>query len=447
MAVLVKKLISFFTVDLWRIETGSLTSFKSMLVSILRLIYVTVREFHQNELTLRSMSLVYTTLISLVPLLAFSISILKAFGIVENQLEPFLVNFLEPLGEKGVEITQTIMQFIGNINFGVLGIIGLLMLIYTSISVIMKIEDSLNTVWKINKGRSLARRFSDYISTLLIGPVLMFVALGLTASFENNALANRILSIEPLGTIVYIIGILVPYLLVIMVFTFIYIILPNTKVKFKSALIGGVIAGLAWHTTSWIFAISVASSARYAAIYSSLALLIIFMIWLYLNWLIMLIGAQISFCHQNLRFLTLENEVFNLSTKLKEKLSLIVMYIIGLTFYNNEQRWTLESLTEHLKLPQDPVGNAVADLKNSNLIIETADEPPYLVPSRDTGTITLREILDSTRMNYETDTVEKKYLSFPEVNSITQNMENAIYEALGEETLRDIILKSDKPDL
>jgi len=255
-----------------------------MLISFLRLVYVTVREFNNNELTLRAMSLVYTTLLSLVPLLAFSVSILKGFGIVEKQLEPFLVTFLEPLGDKGVEITNTILEFIGKINFGVLGIVGLLLLIYTSISVIKKIEDSLNIVWNIEHGRSLTRRFSDYISTLLIGPVLMFVALALTASFENNALVNRILSIEPLGTIVYLIGILVPYLLVIMVFTFIYIIIPNTKVKFKSAFIGGLIAGLAWHTTSWIFAMSVASSTRYAAIYSSLALLIIFMRWLYLNW-------------------------------------------------------------------------------------------------------------------------------------------------------------------
>jgi len=152
----------------------------------------------------------------------------------------------------------------------------------------------------VKKGRSLVRRFSDYISILLIGPVFMLAAIGLTASFESNAIVQRVLSMEPLGTLLLFAGKLIPYLFVFLVFTFIYIIIPNTKVKFKSALIGGAIAGIAWQTTGWIFAFSVAKSTRYAAIYSSLAMLILFMIWLYVNWLIMLIGAQIAYCHQNL---------------------------------------------------------------------------------------------------------------------------------------------------
>lgn len=439
MPELVKKINYFFSRQLWRIDTGSLNKRDSIFINLIRLAYVTLREYRENELALRAMSLVYTTLLSLVPLLAFIISILKAFGVVDNQLEPFLLNFLEPLGEKGIEVTHRITEFIGKINFGVLGVAGLVMLIYTAVSVITKIEDSMNIIWKIRKGRSIARRLSDYITTLIVGPVLLFAAFGITATLSSNTVVSKILDIEPLGTIFFTFGKVIPFIFVIIVFTVLYIIIPNTKVHIKSALTGGVAAGIAWHATSWVFHLAVASSTRYAAIYSSLAVLVIFMIWLYLNWLIVLVGAELTFCHQNLKFLTLRTEVFNLSTKLKEKLSLIIMYLIGYNYFYDLGRWTLESLTERLGLPHEPIEEAVNDLTQHNLIIETADLPPCFVPSRALEKITLKEIIDATRTNYETDLVEKKYLSMREVDLVTGKVESAINDALGETSLKDLV--------
>jgi len=197
----------------------------------------------------------------------------------------------------------------------------------------------------------------------------LFAAFGITATLSSNTVVSKILDIEPLGTIFFTFGKVIPFIFVIIVFTVIYIIIPNTKVHIKSALTGGVAAGIAWHATSWVFHLAVASSTRYAAIYSSLAVLVIFMIWLYLNWLIVLVGAELTFCHQNLKFLTLRKEVFNLSTKLKEKLSLIIMYLIGYNYYNDLSMWTLESLTERLRLPHEPVEEAVNDLTQVRLLL------------------------------------------------------------------------------
>lgn len=443
MSELVRKINYFFSQQLWRIDTRSLNRSRSILINIIRLFYVTLREYRDNELALRAMSLVYTTLLSLVPLLAFSISILKAFGVVDSQLEPLLLKFLVPLGDKGVEVTHRIMEFIGKINFGVLGAAGLVMLIYTAISVINKLEDSLNIIWKIRKGRSLARRFSDYVTALLVGPVLLFAVFGITATLSSNTVVSKLSEAEPFGTVIFAFGKIIPFCFVILVFTLIYIIIPNTKVSFKSALLGGILAGAAWHATGWIFTIAVASSTNYAAIYSSLAVLLIFMIWLYLNWLIVLIGAQVTFCHQNLRFLTLKKEVFNLSTKLREKLSMIVMYLVGYNFYYGLHRWTLDTLTARLSLPREPVEESVRELTQNKLIIETGDNPPCLVPSRALERITLKEIVDATRTNYETDMVEKKYLSMPEVDLVTARVENAINEALAELSLKDLVLSGE----
>ncbi len=445
MAELIKKVNEFLTKDLWHLDTGSLNKFKAWLVYLLKLIYATVKGFTENELTLRAMSLVYTTLLSIVPLLAFSVSILKAFGIVDNQLEPFLINFMEPLGEKGVEITGQIIGFIENINFGVLGIIGLVMLIYTSISLIMKIEDSLNHIWKVKKGRSLVRRFSDYITILLIGPVLMFAAIGLTASFESNAIVQKVLAIQPLGTLVLLSAKLIPYLFVFLVFTFIYAVIPNTKVKIKSAFIGGAIAGIAWQTTGWVFAFSVAKSTKYAAIYSSLAVLILFMIWLYINWLILLIGAQIAYCHQNLKTLDLGRTIFQLSSKVKEKMAFLVMYLIGYNFYHNEEKWTFDSLVNYLGLPQESVDTTLSELKDKNLILEVGDDPTFYLPAKDIEVITLAEIIDAARTNRETPLLENRYLANPEIDQITEHIDDAIHGALGEMTLKDLVLN--KTDL
>lgn len=442
---LFKRLNDFVVRGLWDIDVSPLGVFRAFLVNSLRLLYVTIREFSEREITLRATSLVYITLLSLVPLLAFSFSLLKAFGVVDDQLEPFLNKFLEPLGTEGKEITQRVIQFVGKMKVGVLGIVGLLTLIYTVVSLIQKIEDALNHIWKIHEKRSLARRLSDYISIFVIGPLLIFAAFGLTASLMSTTIIQKMISIEPLGAVLSYSGKLFSYILVCAIFTCIYTILPNTKVRFYSALLGGVIAGVLWQTTGWVFASFVASSRKYAAIYSGFAVLILFMIWLYLNWLIFLVGAEISFCHQNLKFLTSKREVFHLSNKLKERLSLFIMYLVGYNYYHNKHLWTLDSLVNRLGLPEEPILDVLTELENKRLILETGEDPPSYLPARDIGTIKLKEVLDSVRENAEDTEIENKSLAISEVDRIIKRIDEYIGEALGDETVKSL-LPSKKDD-
>ena len=441
MAELIKKVSNFLTKDIWHLDTSGLNRTRAGLVYIVKLIYATVKGYTENELGLRSMGLVYSTLLSIVPLLAFSASILKAFGVVENRMEPFLDNFLEPLGDKGPEITSQIIGFIDNINFGVLGVVGLLLLIYTSVSLIMKIEDSINHIWNVRRGRGIFRRFSDYITILLLGPVLIFSAIALTTSFESNAVVQKVLDIEPLGTLVLFAAKFTPYLLVFLVFTFIYVILPNTKVSVKSAFVSGVVSAIAWQTTSWVFAFTVAKSTKYASIYSSLAVLILFMLWVYINWLIFLIGAQLTYCHQNLNTLDLGRTIFRLSSKVKEKLAFMVMYLIADNFYHGKEQWTYNALVKHLELPQESIEDTIKELEDKKLILEVDEDPPYYLPAKDLESIKLTEILEAARINNETDILESRHLSNPEVDQITDKIEDTIHDSLGELTLRDLIIK------
>ncbi|GMT46807.1 MAG: hypothetical protein IEMM0007_0373 [bacterium] len=440
MAVNMKRLNDFFEKELWEIDVKSLSRPRVFLVRTLRLLYVAVLEFSEGQLVLRAMSLVYTTLLSLVPLLAVSFSVLKAFG-VHNQLEPFLYNFLAPLGPKGNELTQKIIGFVENMKVGVLGSIGLAVLVYTVISLIQKIEDAFNYIWRIKRPRTFVRRFSDYMSVILIGPVLIFSAIGVTASIMSTTVMQKVLAVEPFGTAVYIAGKIIPYIFVCAAFTFVYIFVPNTKVRFKSALVGGLFAGVLWETTGWVFASFVVSSTKYAAIYSGFAILIMFMIWLYLSWLILLVGAEVSFHHQYPQFLTVRNEALILSNRLKEKLAFMIMFLIGYNYYNNSSPWRLNSLIDSLSLPVEPVQDMLVLLGEKGFILETADDPPAYLPARDIEKIKLKDLLGCVRTAGEdTCSIEERFHSVSEVDRVMKRVDNAIGAALAEETLKDLVL-------
>ncbi|UCF87528.1 MAG: YihY/virulence factor BrkB family protein [Nitrospiraceae bacterium] len=436
-----EKIEDYFVRGIWSVDIHTLNSFRAFVIKTLRLLYVAVREFSEGHLTLRAMSLVYTTLLSLVPLLAVSFSVLKAFG-VHNQIEPFLSNFLGALGPRGEEITQRIISFVENIKVGVLGTIGLSLLIYTVISLIQKIESAFNSIWKVQRPRSFARRFSDYMSIILIGPVLMFSAIGLTATIMSTTIVQTFIAIEPFGTVIYLAGKLVPYFFVCAAFTFIYSFIPNVKVKFGSALVGGLFAGVLWETTGWAFASFVVSSTKYTAIYSGFAILIMFMIWLYLNWLILLVGSKVSFYHQYPQFLTVKKETLLLSNRLKERLALLIMYLIGYNFYHNVHPWTLNSLITRLELPVEPVQDVLMALEKHGLILETGDDPPSYIPAKDIETIKVKELLNAIRAAEEISySIEHSFLSMREVDRVIGKVDNAIDGALGEESLKDLVVE------
>jgi len=439
MEEIIKKIDKFLRRDIWHLDTSTFSTFRSSAIKIIKVLTFTVRETHNNELQLRSMSLVYTTLLSLVPLLALAFSVLKAFGVVDNQLEPLLMRFLAPLGDKGNEITLKIMEFVSNMKVGVLGVIGLLVLVWTVFSLIKKIDDTLNLIWNVKEGRNIIRRFSNYISLTLIGPVLLFVIIALTASLASNTIVKKISSIEPLGTLIILWGYILPYIIVSILFTFIYVIVPNTRVNLRSAAIGGFIAGVSWQAVGTIFAYSVASSTKYFAIYSSLAVLILFMMWVYISWLILLAGAQISYCHQNLEISGLKIDISVLSSKIWEKLSLLVMYIIGSNHHSGEKHLSITELVEQTDMPYDAVQRTVKELRNSGLLSETSDEPPRYLPSRDMSSIKVSEIIASSRSNYQSQLLLQKPSKSQKVDTIIKEIDDSIEKRLGEISLRDIV--------
>jgi len=354
----IRRLLGRLSAYVWDDDLRDLAGLHKLLVFVLRVLHMLLRELMGGQLNLRAMSLVYTTLLSIVPLLAVSFSVLKGFG-VHNKIEVLLYNVLTPLGPSGVEITDKIVSFVENVQVGVLGTIGLVLLIYTVIALLQKIEAAFNFVWQIDSLRALSQRFSNYLSVILIGPVLIFSAVGFTAAVLNMEVAQSLAAIEPFGTLMLFGSKLVPYILVCLAFTLIYIFIPNTRVQFKAALIGGVIAGVIWKITGWGFAAFIASSSKYAAIYSSFAIMILLLIWMYLSWLILLVGSQIAYFVQHPRYMTLHRDPVVLSNRMREQLALQLMYLVGYNHFHNRPAWSLDQLIEYLDLPGEPLHRVI----------------------------------------------------------------------------------------
>jgi len=408
-------------------------------VRVGRYLVALFRDVMDGQLTLRAMSLVYTTLLSLVPLLALSFSVLKGFG-VHRQVEPLLFRFAEPLGPKGEELARNLVSFVDNVRVDVLGSVGLAFLLYMVISLVRKIEDGFNHIWRVRPSTNFATRMSAYISVILIGPVLIFTALGLIASISSNTLVQKLLTIEPFGTSLLLAGKLVPFILVIAAFLFIYIFIPNNRVQFTSALTGAVVAGVLWSTTMFLFSGFAASTTRYDAIYSGFAVLVLFMILLYLNWLILLLGAQISFYHQNPQFLRSGRARIYLSNRLREELALLVMYLVGEDFSRGQRRWTANGLSARIGLPGDALWYVINALQTAELLIESEDDT--LLPGRDLQSIRVVDIVKAVRSAPDAQHGGID-LSTPAVESLMGRLDSAIADCVGEQNLRELVAPAD----
>ncbi|MBT8086801.1 MAG: YihY family inner membrane protein, partial [Gammaproteobacteria bacterium] len=303
-------------------------------------------------------------------------------------------------------------------------------------SMVQKIEESFNYVWYVTKPRSFARRFTEYMLVLLIGPVIIVIALGMITSLQNEAIVQTLMENAVIGPLFAISNKLTPYLLVTGVFTFLYVYMPNTQVNIRAALVGGVAGGFMWATVSVLFAAFVANSARAQAIYASFAIAIITLIWLYLNWLILLIGAQLAFYFQNPAYLRIGRREPRLSNSMRERLALNAMLTVGRAFRHRNMTVNLEQLSRRLRIPSITVAPIVAALEHKGLL--TTDEAENLLPGLEMSRIKLSDIVDVVRVDGETGSHRD-----PKWNSLIQNLCDSVDEAvsstLAERSLADLL--------
>lgn len=359
---------------LLEMDLSNAPRYKRFGVRAAQIAYASVRDLSDGQISLQAMSLVYTTLITLVPLLAISFSVLKGFG-VHNQIEPFLLGILEGLGpDKSQEVASKVIGFVDNIEVGVLGALGLGLLLYAVIALMQKIEAAFNHIWRVAEDRTFAQRFSDYLSVLLMGPLLIFISAGFTTAvsnaefFANFTDSDLLYAVNDAGLF------LLPWFVMAAGFTFFYIYMPNTKVRISAAFAGALIAALLWKTMGFIFSAFIAGSANYVAIYAAFATLIILMIWLYASWLVVLIGANISFYVQYPRYLRVSREPIELSPYTRMILGLSVLSLVTKSHLKNDHPWTIDLLGKELNIPILAVQRVTNVLESGGILISYAQK-------------------------------------------------------------------------
>ncbi|MFB2706617.1 YihY/virulence factor BrkB family protein [Marinobacter shengliensis] len=360
-----------------------------------RSVYAVARDVISGQLTLHAMSLVYTTLLSIVPLLALSFSVLKAMG-VHQRMEPLLYQFFEPMGPQGMEVAERILGFVDNMRVGVLGSVGLALLVYTVISLVQKIERSFNMIWRVPEMRSMAQRFSNYLSVIMVGPLLMVSAIGVTATIFSSNVVQRFMEIEPFGSLIVMVSRFTPFFLVVGAFTFVYVFIPNTRVKLRYAFIAGLIAGVSWQAAGMLFASFVANSTKYAAIYSGFAVGIILLIWTYLNWMILLLGASLAFYMQNPGSVAKRQNV-QLAPELQERVGLALMWMVAKPFSLGQPAPQQEALEYELRVPGEVTRSISDKLIRAGLLSLAGRNGDQLVPGRALDLITVGNVLQAVR--------------------------------------------------
>src|SRR6516164_6620891 len=411
---------------------------------ILQYPYAVARDLSRGEINLRAMGLVYTTLLSLIPLLAFSFAILKVFG-GHRDLQPIVYEFFRPVGEAAaVELTDRVMQFASHVSSGVVGSVGLAVLAWTLIGTIKKVEDSFNFVWHVDQPRSFARRLAEYTSLLIAGPVLLVGFLGLTHAALGSAPVQEVVRLPLLNRLRGTGIALAPYAMVTAFFTALYMMVPNTRVQWRAALIGALVGGVLWAAVGKMFTAFVVYSTRLTIVYAGFAFVVAALLWTYFGWLILLAGAQLSFYVQNPAYLRLGLQQLRLSSVELEQLSLRLMYFVGRAHVTGGRRWSVNRLADELGLPGIAIAQLATALERAALLIVTEDAE--LVPARDVGSIGVHEILDIAR-NQSSGHIAPRNVPVPPVDRLLASLEEARHSRCGELTLRELVEEVPRPAL
>ncbi len=304
------------------------------------------------------------------------------------------------------------------------------------------IERSLNALWATRESRSVFRRFADYTSVLLLGPVFIFIAVSMTGTLRSQAFVQAVLERAFVGQVIFIVFLFLPYLLMWAVFTFIYIFMPNHKVRWQAALLGGIFGGTLWQLAQWGYVTSQVGMARYNAIYGTLAALPILMIWIYISWAIVLLGAELAFVWQNQNSIRREILEEKVSMTSQEMVALTLMMKITEIFYRGGAPWPMEKIAEELRLPPK-LGRRIADdLVNLGYLsqVQGPDQDLCYQPGRPPEAVEIYTILTDLR-GHGADAGRENLSEWKKVRALEGTLADAERKALEGVTLKDLALE------
>lgn len=390
---------NFIKQDIWRIRRTQLPPGKSFFLTLLRVLILSIRGFDENKCKLRASSLTFYSLVSIVPVAAMAFGIAKGFGfekVLEAQLRSKLAGHEEILANV-IQFSHSLLE---NTRGGVIAGIGLIVLFWAVIKVLGQIEEAFNDIWGVKERRTIGRMFSDYLSLMLICPVLIILSSSMTVfiTTQLNLIMEKFTILGVLSPLFFLFLKLLPYGLLWSLFTFIYIFMPNTKVRFTSGLLAGIIAGTIFQIVQWGYITFQIGVVQYNAIYGSFAVLPLFLVWLQLSWLIVLYGAELSFAYQNVDTYEFEPDALQASHRLKTLLALQITHHLIKNFAAGGKPLTAREISHRLEIPIRFVNELLFELAKSNVLSVTeaeGDGERGFQPAVDINALTIHYVLEA----------------------------------------------------
>ena len=434
------RIIHFITTDIWRIRIDSLTLSKALFIKPLRVVILAVRGFEEDKCSLKASALTFYTLLSIVPVVAMAFGIAKGFGF-EAKLQQQLMEKLQGQEEVLRRIIEFAHKLLEDTKGGLVAGVGIVVLFWTVIKLLGNIEGSFNDIWGIQKSRSIARKFSDYLSAMLLCPLLFIIAGSLNVAISGKvAIATRHIEVlRTVGPFIHAGLKLLPYVFVWILFTFVYVFMPNTKVRITSGIVGGIVAGTVFQLVQWAYIAFQVGIAKSNAIYGGFAALPLFLIWLQTSWLIVFFGAEISFAHQHARSYEFEPDCLRASYSFKELLALRITHLLIQNFQEGRPAMTTEDIESRIETPVRLVQQVLDNLVASGIISEitgTDDKTIAYQPAKNIDLLTIGYVTEALKQ-HGSDNLP--LAPSPELDAISNQMQSLKQEL--EQSLHNILLK------
>lgn len=364
-----KKTFHFLTYDIWRLTESEVTGMQRKLINLIKVVFLSIRRYNEDELQNKASALTYNTLLCIVPILAIFFGIARGFGLQKN-LQDELDTYFKAQSDILNQLTIFIDSYLNYSKGGVFIGIGLIFLFFTAMGLISTIENSFNDIWQVKQGRTYWRKLTDYFSMLLILPILIISSSGLSIYISTQMSEYQFFFLDPLLKFTIKLS---PYILSWILCTCTYIFLPNTKVKFKNALLAGIVTGTAFQIFQFFYINGQIWVSKYNAIFGGFAALPLLLLWLQLSWLIVLFGAELAFAGQNIENYDFETDTKHITHRYKDFLILVVSSVITKRFANGETAYTAEEITKEYNIPIRLTRQVLNILLEIRVIVETPD--------------------------------------------------------------------------
>lgn len=435
-------LASYLKRDIWEIDVRGLRTSKRMAIRTSQIVSVVLRDFFADQCVVRAGALAFTTLLALVPLIALMFSLFKGVGGVESTLQPFLV---EQLAFGSQEVSEKILSYVENVSAGQLGAVGLGALILSVITMLNNVEKSFNHIWGVTSTRPFLRVFAYYSSLVIVGPVFIMAVISMTTSLKNQAFVQILLDQPVVGTTAYLLFQIVPYVAMWFFFIFIYLFIPNLKVNLSAAVIGGIFAGTLWMLTQGLYVDLQIGVSRYNAIYGTMAALPILMIWIFISWLIVFLGLEMTYVFQNLSSIRQEYRGEKADFASRELVALTLLLVVTRNFYAGEKPWSLEKFSQMLDIPPRLgriIVNELVDLEYLTEARNSENDVSGYQPARAPDQVPVFEVLQALREDGARFARERSHSEFRLVSSLEDKLKEVDRQALEGMTLLDLAQSS-----